>query len=133
MNDVANAVNRATEIANLNAAVEEAYDRIGKDMTAVKTEIAESSQKISGAVSALGVAAQEEARRGLGRARAEMGAFASDASGRASAAADAAAIVARDKATSIGGALADAIERRPVTSLSVAIGIGFLIGATLRR
>ncbi|RBP03759.1 hypothetical protein DFR50_1426 [Roseiarcus fermentans] len=138
MNDVANAVNGATKVAsdlagNAGRSATDARDRLGEDMAAVKTELAELSRRITGAVGAFGAVAQEEGRLGLGRARTEAGAVASEASGRAAVAAEALSIVAQDQASSIGGLIADSLERRPVVSLSVAVAIGFLIGAALRR
>ena len=87
MND-ANAANDLAGDAGNSAATEDATVRLEKDIAAVKTEIAHLSQQIADAVNALGVIAQNETRRGLGRARANVGAFTADASERAGAAAD---------------------------------------------
>ena len=77
--------------------------------------------------------AQGETRRGWRRARANVDAFTSDASGKAGAAADAVTIAAQDAASSIGDTLADAVEQQQVASLLLAMGLGFLIGVTWRR
>lgn len=116
-----------------SAAADDAYARLEKDLTAVKTEIAQLSQQISDAVNALSTIAQSESRRGLRRARANVDALASGASEKAGAAAGAMTAVAQDAASSIGDTLADAIEERPVASLALAMAIGFLIGVTWRR
>ncbi len=40
---------------------------------------------------------------------------------------------ARDAASSVGDAVADAIEERPIAALAFAMGVGFLIGVFWRR
>ncbi len=133
MNDAAKSFDDLPKSAGRSAAAEDAYIRLEKDITAVKTEIARLSDQIADAVNALGVIAQSETRRGLKRARANVNALASDASDRAGAAAGAMSIIAQDTANSIGDTLSDAIEERPVASLALAMGLGFLIGVTWRR
>jgi len=132
MNDAAKTTTDGRNVGH-SAAADDAYARLEKDMTAVKTEIAHLSEQITDAVNALGAIAQTETRRGLKRARANVDALASGASDRAGAAAGAMTAVAQDTASSIGDTLADAIEERPVASLALAMGLGFLIGVTWRR
>ena len=132
MNEAAKTPSEGRNAAH-NAAADDAYARLEKDLTAVKTEIAQLSQQISDAVNALGAIAQTESRRGLRRARANMDALASGASEKASAATGAVTAAAQDAASSIGDTLADALDERPVASLALAMGIGFLIGVTWRR
>ena len=112
-----------------SAADDKAYDRLEKDLTAVKNDIAHLSQQISEAVNALGAVAQGQARRGLRNARANVDSVMSDASDRAGTVVTA----ARDAASSVGDTLADAIQERPVATLAFALGLGFLIGVTWRR
>jgi ElaB/YqjD/DUF883 family membrane-anchored ribosome-binding protein len=112
-----------------SAVDDKAYARLEKDLTAVKTDIAHLSQQISEAVNALGAVALGQARRGLRNARANVDSVMSDASDRAGAVANA----TLDAASSVGDTLADVIEERPVATLALALGIGFLIGVTWRR
>jgi len=112
-----------------SAADDKAYARLEKDLTAVKNDIAHLSQQISEAVNALGAVAQGQARRGLRNARANVDSVMSDASDRAGVIASA----AQDAASSVGDTLADVIEERPVATLALALGLGFLIGVTWRR
>lgn len=137
MNDVAKSLNDLGKgpgrSASGDAGADDAYTRLEKDMTNVKTEISHLSEQITDAVNALGTIAQSGTRRGFKRARANVNALASDASERAGAAAGAMSIAAQDAANSIGDTLADAIEERPVASIALAVGIGFLIGVTWRR
>lgn len=53
----------------------------------------------------------------------------SDASDQAGTIANA----AHDAASSVGDTLADVIEERPIATLALAFGLGFLIGVTWRR
>src|SRR6185312_9803564 len=95
-----------------DADADKAYARLEKDLTAVKNDIAHLSQQIPEAVNALGAVAQSQARRGLRSARAN---------------------VAQDAASSVGDTLADVIHERPIATLALALGLGFLIGVTWRR
>ena len=112
-----------------SAADDKAYARLEKDLTAVKTDMAHLSQQISDAMNALGAVAQGQARRGLRNARANVDSVMSDASDRAGEVANA----AQDAVSSVGDTLADVIQERPVATLALALGLGFLIGVTWRR
>ena len=116
------------ETAN-DAENDKAYARLEKDLTAVKNDIAHLSQQIPEAVNALGAVAQSQARRGLKSARANVDSVMSDASDRAGTIANA----AQDAASSVGDTLADVIHERPIATLALALGLGFLIGVTWRR
>jgi len=122
-------MNETAKNAAQSEADDKAYARLEKDLTAVKNDIADLSQKVSDAVNALGVVAQSQARRGLRNARANVDSLVSDASDRAGAVANA----AQDAASSVGDTLADVIEERPVATLAFAFGLGFLVGVTWRR
>jgi len=111
------------------AAEDEAYARLQKDLTAVKNDIAHLSQQIADAVTTLAGIAQRETRRGARRARENVDAVMSDASGRAGALAGA----AQEAASSVQESLEEVIEERPLTSVAIALAIGFVIGVTWRR
>ena len=78
-------------------------------------------------MNALGAVAQGQARRGLRNARANVDFVMSDASDRAGAVPNA----AKDAVSSVGDTLADVIQERPVATLALALGLGFLIGRDL--
>jgi ElaB/YqjD/DUF883 family membrane-anchored ribosome-binding protein len=105
------------------------FARLEKDIEAVKNDISNLSQQISDAVGALTQIAQTQARHGARRARVRANALMSDASDRAGVVAGA----AQDAASSVGDSIADAIEERPLATVAIAMGIGFLIGVTWRR
>jgi ElaB/YqjD/DUF883 family membrane-anchored ribosome-binding protein len=105
------------------------YDRLMKDISAVKNDIASLSQQVADAVNALAEMAQSQAKQGLKNARANVDAVVTDASGRVGAVAGA----AQQAATSIGDTLEEAVQERPLASVAIALGLGFLIGVTWRR
>jgi ElaB/YqjD/DUF883 family membrane-anchored ribosome-binding protein len=113
-------------IKNVAAGEEETLARrLEKDLTAVKKDIAHLSEQIADAVNALASAAQNQGRRGLRQARANVGDAVSGASDRAGALTGA----AQNSAASV----AEAIQERPVAAIAVAAGIGFIFGIAWRR
>ena len=66
-------------------------------------------------------------------ARAGVDSLTNGASEFAGAAATAMNLVAEDKAASMRDTLAEAIEEKPIMSIAVAVGMGFLVGAVMRR
>ena len=111
------------------AAEDDAAARLKKDLTAMKNDIARLSQQIADAVNALAAVAQNQGHRGLRQARANVDQAVSSASDRAGAVAGA----AQDAASSVGDALAEAIQDRPVAAIALAMGVGFLVGVAWRR
>ena len=96
---------------------------------ATKNEVARLSAQIAAAVTTLGEIAKTGQTR-LGReARHNVNALVPAASDRAGVVADA----AQEAAGSIEDALAGAIQDRPFTMVSVALGVGFLTGVAWRR
>jgi ElaB/YqjD/DUF883 family membrane-anchored ribosome-binding protein len=119
----------AKEDAMDESTQDKAYAGLEKDVTAAKNEIAQLSQQIAEAVSALGAAAQNQTRQGLKSVRSKVDSVVSDASDRAGSIANA----AEDAASSAAETLADAIQERPIATVALALGLGFLIGVTWRR
>jgi ElaB/YqjD/DUF883 family membrane-anchored ribosome-binding protein len=104
-------------------------ERLEKDVTTVKNDIATLTDQITDALNAFAGTAQKQARRGYSQARANMDAAVDDMSERGSAMMDA----AQDAAHSIEETLEDVITQRPLATVGLALGLGFLIGATWRR
>ena len=105
------------------------YDRLMKDVSAVKNDIAHLSEQVADAVNALADMAQSQAKRGLKNARANVDSVVNDASGRVGAVAGA----AQEAAATISDTLEEAIQERPIASVAIALGLGFLVGVTWRR
>jgi ElaB/YqjD/DUF883 family membrane-anchored ribosome-binding protein len=106
-----------------------AFARLEKEMTAMKNAIGGLSDQIADAASDIGAVAQEQAKQGLKHARANMDSMVSDASDRLGVIAN----TAQSQASSLGDTLEDAIQERPLSTLALALGVGFLAGMIWRR
>lgn len=104
-------------------------DRLEKDVAAVKSDIAALTDQITDALNTFAKATGKQARRGYKQARDNMDSSLDDFSERGSAMMDA----AQDAYGSIEETLEDAITQRPLATVGVALGIGFLIGFAWRR
>jgi len=105
------------------------YERLEKDVAAVKNDIAALTDQITDALNSFAGSARKQARRGYKEARANVDQAVSDASERGGAMMDA----AQDAAYSIEESLEDVISQRPLATVGLALGLGFLIGVTWRR
>src|SRR5881398_3379135 len=88
------------------------YDRLEKDVTAVKNDIAALTDQITDAINSFAGTASKQARRGYKQARANAEQAVDDMSERGGAMMDA----AQDAASSIGETLEDAITERPLAT-----------------
>jgi ElaB/YqjD/DUF883 family membrane-anchored ribosome-binding protein len=105
------------------------YERLQKDVNAVKNDIAALTDQITDALNAFAGQAGKQARRGYRQARENVDATMDDVSERGSAMMGA----AQDAASSIEETLEDVIAHRPLATVGLALGLGFLIGAAWRR
>jgi len=117
------------EIGLKNMTDKATYERLEKDVTAVKNDIAALTDQITDALNSFAGTATKQARRGYKQARANAESAVDDMSERGSAMMDA----AHDAASSIEETLEDVITQRPLATVGLALGLGFLIGATWRR
>jgi ElaB/YqjD/DUF883 family membrane-anchored ribosome-binding protein len=108
---------------------DDAFTRLEKEMIAMKNAIGGLSDQIADAASDIGAVAQDQAKRGLRHARANVDSMVADASDRVGAVASAAQL----QASSIADTLEDVIRERPLSTVGLALGLGFLIGVTWRR
>lgn len=99
-----------------------AKEMIDREVESLKEDISKLTQQVATLVSATGGAAYRRARKNLDGVIA-------DASDKGQEAVDA----VKDVTNTIGDAIEDAVYKRPVTTLAMAAGIGFLIGAIWRR
>jgi ElaB/YqjD/DUF883 family membrane-anchored ribosome-binding protein len=105
------------------------YERLEKDVAAVKNDISALTEQITDALNTFAGSARKQARRGYKQARASVDSAVDDLSERGSAAMDA----AQDAAGSFEETLEDLMQERPLATVGLALGIGFLIGAAWRR
>jgi len=99
----------------------------------MKNAIGGLSDQIADAASDIGSAAQEQAKQGLKYARRYAGANVDSVVAGASDQAGAVASAAQQQASSIGETLQDTVRERPLPTVALALGLGFLLGLTLRR
>jgi ElaB/YqjD/DUF883 family membrane-anchored ribosome-binding protein len=104
-------------------------ERLEKDVAAVKNDITALTDQITDALNSFAGTARKQARRGYRQARANVDSAVDDISERGSAVMDA----AQDAAISIEETLEDVIAQRPLATVGIALGLGFLIGVTWRR
>jgi ElaB/YqjD/DUF883 family membrane-anchored ribosome-binding protein len=105
------------------------YERLEKDVAAVKNDISALTDQITDALNSFAGTAGKQARRGYRQARANVDSAVDDLSERGGAAMDA----AQEAASSIEETLEDLIQQRPLATVGLALGLGFLIGAAWRR
>jgi ElaB/YqjD/DUF883 family membrane-anchored ribosome-binding protein len=104
-------------------------DRLQKEVTAVKNDISALTEQITDVLNSFSGSAKSQARRGYQQARASMDSTLDDMSDRGSAMMDA----AQDAAASLEESLEEVISQRPLATIGIALGIGFLIGIAWRR
>jgi ElaB/YqjD/DUF883 family membrane-anchored ribosome-binding protein len=104
-------------------------ERLEKDVQAVKNDIAALTEQITDALNTFANSAGRQARRGYKQARQNVDSTIDDMSERGSAMMDA----AQDAYGSLEETLEDAITQRPLATVGLALGIGFLIGVAWRR
>jgi ElaB/YqjD/DUF883 family membrane-anchored ribosome-binding protein len=105
------------------------YEALEKDLAAVKNDISALAEQLTEALNSLAGSAGKQARRGYRQARANVDEVLSEASDRGHAVADAAQLAA----ATIGDTIEDTVRERPLATVAIALGLGFLIGVTWRR
>jgi ElaB/YqjD/DUF883 family membrane-anchored ribosome-binding protein len=105
------------------------YERLQKDVDAVKDDISKLAEQLSDALDAFTNTARKQSRRGIKRARSNLDSMMSDAADKG----NAALAAAQDAAGTLEETVEDAIVQRPLAAMGLAVGLGFLIGVTWRR
>jgi ElaB/YqjD/DUF883 family membrane-anchored ribosome-binding protein len=105
------------------------YERLEKDVAKVKDDIGDLAEQITDALNSIAGTARKQARRGYKQARANVDSVVGDISDRGGAVLNA----AQDAASSVEETLEDVIAERPLATVGLALGLGFLIGMTWRR
>ena len=118
-----------SEIGLKNLTDKATYERLEKDVAAVKNDITALTEQITDALNSFAGGARKQVRRGYKQARANVNSAVDDISERGGAVMDA----AQDAAVSIEETLEDIIAERPLATVGLALGVGFLIGVIWRR
>jgi ElaB/YqjD/DUF883 family membrane-anchored ribosome-binding protein len=117
--------NGGNETNATNAAHErtaEASQDIQQDLRALQQDVMQLTQQISDIVASKGSEVWQ-------RARANVDGMIGDAGVKGKEAADA----VREVGDTLANAIDESIERRPYTTLALALGLGFILGAAWRR
>jgi ElaB/YqjD/DUF883 family membrane-anchored ribosome-binding protein len=117
------------EIGMKNMTDKATYERLEREVAAVKNDISALTDQITDALNSFAGTAKKQARSGYKQARANVDSAVEDLSERGGAVMDA----AQDTVSSIEETLEDVIQQRPLATVGLALGIGFLIGVTWRR
>jgi ElaB/YqjD/DUF883 family membrane-anchored ribosome-binding protein len=117
------------EIGMRNMTDKATYERLEKDVANVKDDIGALADQITDALNTFAGTAGKQARRGYKQARANVDSVVDDISERSGAMMGA----AQDAAASVEETLENVITERPLATVGLALGLGFLIGATWRR
>lgn len=105
------------------------YERLEKDVANVKNDIGALADQVTDALNTFAGTARKQARRGYKNARANVDSVVDDLAERSSAMMGA----AQDAAVSVEETLENVITERPLATVGLALGLGFLIGVTWRR
>jgi ElaB/YqjD/DUF883 family membrane-anchored ribosome-binding protein len=105
------------------------YERLQKDVEAVKDDISKLAGQLSDALDTFTNSTSKHTRSGLKHARSGVDAIVSEATRKG----NAAMAAAQDAAVSLEDSVEDAIVQRPLAAMGLAVGLGFLVGATWRR
>ncbi len=104
-------------------------DRLRKDLDALRSDIAALGGELTNTLKSVSGTAQASARRGYKIAQDGVTATVSDLRKQGASALE----QVQDTAESLEESLEDAVRQRPLAAVGLAIGLGFLIGATWRR
>src|ERR1043165_4897346 len=107
-----------SEAAAKNLTDKATYERLQKDVTAVKNDIAALTEQITDALNNFAGSASKQARRGYKQARANAEQAVDDMAERGSAMMDA----AQDAAYSVEESLEEIITQRPLATVGLALG-----------
>jgi ElaB/YqjD/DUF883 family membrane-anchored ribosome-binding protein len=102
---------------------------IQRELKVVRDDLARLAQQISTLLGASGSEAVREVKVQVDRFRERLDEVVADASEKGLDAVDS----VRESADTLIGSLEDSVRKRPIPTLGIALGLGFLIGATWRR
>jgi ElaB/YqjD/DUF883 family membrane-anchored ribosome-binding protein len=105
------------------------YDRLQEDVEAVKTDVSKLAGQITDTLNDLTSAGRHAIRRKYGQARSNVDTIMADVAKQGNAALE----TAQESIATLEGTLEETVQQRPVATIGLALGLGFLIGVTWRR
>ena len=104
-------------------------DEIQHDLQVVRDDLSRLAQQVASLLGVTGSQALRGVKAQMSRAKQNLDGVLSEASEKGMEAAD----TVRDSTDTALEALEDAVRRRPFATLAIAVGLGFLFGASWRR
>jgi ElaB/YqjD/DUF883 family membrane-anchored ribosome-binding protein len=104
-------------------------DDIQRDLQAVRDDMSRLAQQVASLLSATGSQALREVKAQMSRAKQGLDGVLSEASDKGMEAVD----TMRESTDTMLETLEDAVRQRPFATLAIAVGLGFLFGASWRR
>jgi ElaB/YqjD/DUF883 family membrane-anchored ribosome-binding protein len=106
--------------------VSDATGDVQQDLQALREDLGTLAEEVAGLMSSTGNQALDEVKNRIRRIRTSLDDLVSDAGTRGRDA-------LREAGDTVGTALEEAVKERPLTTLALAIGIGFILGASWRK
>jgi ElaB/YqjD/DUF883 family membrane-anchored ribosome-binding protein len=104
-------------------------DDIQRDLQVMRDDVSRLAQQVASLLSVAGSEALRDVKAQMSRAKQSLDGVLSDASEKGMEAVD----TVRDSTDTALEALEDAVRQRPFATLAIAVGLGFLFGASWRR
>jgi ElaB/YqjD/DUF883 family membrane-anchored ribosome-binding protein len=104
-------------------------DDIQRDLQVVRDDLSRLAQQVASLLGVTGSEALRDVKAQMSRAKQSLDGVLSDASEKGMEAVD----TVRESTDTALEALEDAVRQRPFATLAIAVGLGFLFGASLRR
>jgi ElaB/YqjD/DUF883 family membrane-anchored ribosome-binding protein len=112
--------------ANGRRGVSDATHDVQQDLQALREDLGVLAEEVTGLMSSTGTQALDDVKDRIRRIRSGLDDVMSDAGARGRDA-------LRDAGENLSSALEQHIKERPVATLAVAVGLGFILGATWRK
>jgi ElaB/YqjD/DUF883 family membrane-anchored ribosome-binding protein len=106
--------------------VSDATHDVQQDLQALREDLGVLAEEVTGLMSSTGSQALDEVKDRIGRIRSGLDDVMSDAGARGRDA-------LRDASENLSSALEQQVNERPLTTLAIALGLGFILGATWRK
>ncbi|HEY7971676.1 MAG TPA: hypothetical protein VID96_02030 [Xanthobacteraceae bacterium] len=106
--------------------VSDATHDVQQDLQALREDLGVLAEEVTGLMSSTGSQALDEVKDRIGRIRSGLDDVMSDAGARGRDA-------LRDASENLSSALEQQVNERPLATLAIALGLGFILGATWRK
>ncbi len=106
--------------------VSDATSDVQEDLRTLREDLGTLAEEVAGLMSTTGNEALDEVKDRIRRIRSSLDAVVSDAGARGR-------DMLRDTGETVSDVIEELIKERPLTTLALAVGLGFILGATWRK